>query len=527
MRVLTTALAALGVVLSPHIVAFAQPVQAPAMSVPRVIKISGEFRPSEGQRRTPIEVVTVAIYAEETGGAPLWEETQTINMGPSGSYTLLLGATTEDGVPMHVFAGEARWIEMTWARPGEQPGPRTRLTSVPYALRASDAETLGGKPASAYQLAPEPGERVTSSVVMATAADGPSVVNPGTVDFLAKYVNGTDVGNSNVYESSGRVGVNTATPRDIVHSSFTNTDGALTGFAVQNLGNTATSYSGMLFYDQNGATAQFQGFNNVTHEYRINNIARNGSSAFDGSINFMVGSTSRLLVTSNGNIGIGVATPANKLVVAGDVGISGGGDFRPLGTIDDGVRWVNASGAILAHMHRWGAGDDRLYVTNASGSNLTGVYLDVGATSWTSTSDERLKSNIEPVTGLLGKIKNIRVVGYDMALLSVDETGNKVAVDHRRTESRAAARREIGSIAQDWLPYFPELVVIPKSAGQHYGLNYDRIGVVALGAVKELDELVARKDAEIQVLSARITALEQLLQQLMAPALNQLQAKQQ
>ena len=60
----------------------------------------------------------------------------------------------------------------------------------------------------------------------------------------------------------------------------------LTGLAVQNLGNTATSYSGMLFYDQNGALGQFQGFNNVTHEYRINNIASSPRS-----INFMTGST--------------------------------------------------------------------------------------------------------------------------------------------------------------------------------------------------------------------------------------------
>ena len=77
----------------------------------------------------------------------------------------------------------------------------------------------------------------------------------------------------------------------------------MTGLAVQNLGNTATSYSGMLFYDQNGALGQFQGFNNVTHEYRINNIATSPS------INFMTGSVSRFLVAPNGNIGIGTTTP--------------------------------------------------------------------------------------------------------------------------------------------------------------------------------------------------------------------------
>src|SRR5262249_43626541 len=56
------------------------------------------------------------------------------------------------------------------------------------------------------------------------------------------------------------------------------------------------------------ALTQFQGYNNSTHEYRINNIAKSGGQ-FDGSINFMTGSTSRFFVGSNGNIGIGTTTP--------------------------------------------------------------------------------------------------------------------------------------------------------------------------------------------------------------------------
>ena len=47
------------------------------------------------------------------------------------------------------------------------------------------------------------------------------------------------------------VGLGTTTPFDMFHVRFTNTGGNFTGLAVQNLGNTATSYSGMLFYDQN------------------------------------------------------------------------------------------------------------------------------------------------------------------------------------------------------------------------------------------------------------------------------------
>jgi hypothetical protein len=55
---------------------------------------------------------------------------------------------------------------------------------------------------------------------------------------------------------------------------------------------------------------QFQGFNNTTHEYRINNIAAGGS------INFMLGGTSRFLVTSFGNIGIGTTSPSAILDVS-------------------------------------------------------------------------------------------------------------------------------------------------------------------------------------------------------------------
>ena len=142
------------------------------------------------------------------------------------------------------------------------------------------------------------------------------MVLPGTTNFLAKYVNGADVGNSAVYETPtatcrpGRSGSARRRRPTQLHLRFTNPNGAITGLAVQNLGNTATSYSGMLFYDQIGALGQFQGFNNVTHEYRINNIASSGS------INFMTGSMSRFFVAPNGNIGIGTTAPSANLDVS-------------------------------------------------------------------------------------------------------------------------------------------------------------------------------------------------------------------
>ena len=62
---------------------------------------------------------------------------------------------------------------------------------------------------------------------------------------------------------------------------------------------------------------QFQGFNNVTHEYRINNIARvTPGGAYNGSINFMLGGASKFIVAPNGNIGIGTTSPAALLEVS-------------------------------------------------------------------------------------------------------------------------------------------------------------------------------------------------------------------
>jgi len=107
----------------------------------------------------------------------------------------------------------------------------------------------------------------------------------GTPNFLAKYVNGADVGNSGVFEAADNsIGLGTTTPFDRLHIRYDNNTGDFTGLAVQNTNGGALAYSGMLFYDHTNALTQFQGYNNSTHEYRINNIAKSGGQ-FDGSIN--------------------------------------------------------------------------------------------------------------------------------------------------------------------------------------------------------------------------------------------------
>ena len=247
-------------------------------------------------------------------------------------------------MPADLFASsEPRWLGVQVLSPGTSEQARTLLTSVPYAvkaLKASDADSLGGLPASAYQLAGGIHAAAGGQGQGGNLISAPIVpLSSGTIGAIGKFTSATDLGNSIMFESAGRIGVGTATPLDFLHVPFTNTNGAMTGIAVQNLGSSATSYSGMLFYDQTGALGQFQGFNNSTHEYRINNIATSGS------INFMLASTSRLLVQSGtGNVGISETNPAYRL----DVNHPGGLGARVKSTGGFSALDIDASNADAA-----------------------------------------------------------------------------------------------------------------------------------------------------------------------------------
>src|SRR5579883_2163216 len=71
-------------------------------AVPRLVRISSTFHPLNGSATSPIEGATLSIYATETGGTALWQETQNIAVDSDGHYSLLLGSTRNDGIPMEL-----------------------------------------------------------------------------------------------------------------------------------------------------------------------------------------------------------------------------------------------------------------------------------------------------------------------------------------------------------------------------------------------------------------------------------------
>lgn len=76
------------------------------------------------------------LFASATDPTSLWSETQAAVTLVDGVYSVELGATTP--LDAALLAGAERWLEVRVN--GEALGPRQRLLSVPYALRAQSLD---------------------------------------------------------------------------------------------------------------------------------------------------------------------------------------------------------------------------------------------------------------------------------------------------------------------------------------------------------------------------------------------------
>ena len=498
----------------------------PAPPAERVIRMNGALPEAAGQQ----VAVHFALYDAESGGHQLWQETQTLSIDASGQFTAFLGATSLDGLPLEAFAtGAPRWLETS--RPGGSAAPRTLPAAVPHAVvaaTAANATTLAGRPASDFQLTATARRRSNGPALDATATgdlDAGSL-NSGTVNYLGKFTNSVDLGNSQLFDTGFNIGLGTVSPLDKFHVQFTNSAGSQTGLAVQNLGNTTSSYSGMLFYDHTGALRQFQGYNNGTGEYRINNISPTGS------INFMIGGTSRFKVATNGDVGVGETSPTYPLDVlhTGATGLrvrsssgysvidvdAADGDAA-LRFVGNGVyQWLlhNRPADNVFEIWRMNGGGSTLRIRPDTGyvgigpvdpvdrlqvdgnMRLFGCLMNFSGTvvAGACSSDARFKRDVTPFPSLLDRFARLTPVNY---FWKADEFPNK----HFGTD------RTWGLIAQDVQAVFPELVA--TDADGFLTVDYSRLPLMTVQAVKELK-------AENDDLKRRLTALESTLEALAA-----------
>lgn len=179
--------------------------------VPRLVNFSGTATDALGKPIAGVSGATFSIYKDQSGGIPLWLETQNVQADAKGKFTVQLGSTKPDGLPLDLFtSGEARWLGVRINSGDEQP--RVLLLSVPYALKAADADTLGGKPASAFLQALQPGTEGGNP-----GAQGPQVLPPnvhgnGVPNYLPVWTAKNTIGESTLFQSGSNIGIGTTAP---------------------------------------------------------------------------------------------------------------------------------------------------------------------------------------------------------------------------------------------------------------------------------------------------------------------------
>jgi hypothetical protein len=233
--------------------------------VPPYVNFSGGLTDVNGKPMTGVAGVTFFLYKDSQGGAPLWMETQNVYPDKSGHYRAMLGSTTSSGLPSDiVIAGQARWLGVQVQ--GQEEQPRVLLVAVPYALKAGDAQTIGGLPPSAFVLtvpastgaSPAANNTATTTSSTAPPPASPVTTSGGTVNALPLWTTSTNIQSSAVSQtgsgSTAKIGIGTTTPGATLHvKGAANIQGVLTAPAT----GTATSGGGKASQAQDFVASSF------------------------------------------------------------------------------------------------------------------------------------------------------------------------------------------------------------------------------------------------------------------------------
>ncbi|MFZ0286467.1 MAG: hypothetical protein WAL32_14650, partial [Terriglobales bacterium] len=238
--------------------------------------------------------ITFSLYNNARGGEPLWAETQNVQLDSTGHYSVYLGITQANGVPISLFStGQAHWLGV---KPqGQAEEPRVFLVSVPYAMKAGDAATVGGLPPSAFVLAAPGGtsDAASGSSPSAPSAE-PTPAGTGTQNYIPIWTDNTgDLGNSVLYQlgtgASAKIGINETKPlftldvngEELMRGLF---EMATTGFATASQG-----------FISNPLNLESSAYNSSTKKYTLNHFqwqaepAGNDTTSPGATLNLLYG----------------------------------------------------------------------------------------------------------------------------------------------------------------------------------------------------------------------------------------------
>jgi hypothetical protein len=109
----------------------------PEAGAPTRVNYQGYLTDSAGAPLTGKHDLTLGIYAAESGGSPLWEDTFSDVAVTGGYFSVVLGSNAAKPLAASVFNSAETWLQVTID--GSTSLPRQPIDAVPYALQAQQA----------------------------------------------------------------------------------------------------------------------------------------------------------------------------------------------------------------------------------------------------------------------------------------------------------------------------------------------------------------------------------------------------
>ncbi len=106
---------------------------------PQLVSYQGTLTDDTGAPVTGLHTLTFAVYPESLAAPPgLWSETHAAVQVSGGLFNVILGEHAS--FPSTMFSSPNRWLGIT-VDDGPEMAPRSRMTSVPWAMRAAVADS--------------------------------------------------------------------------------------------------------------------------------------------------------------------------------------------------------------------------------------------------------------------------------------------------------------------------------------------------------------------------------------------------
>lgn len=184
---------------------------------------------------------------------------------------------------------------------------------------------------------------------------------------------------------------------------------------------------------------------------------------------------------------VGISGPS------GSISFGGGSGASILGCSTSGILNLNASQSI-----NFGIGSKSVVTLSETAKSFTSLY-NMKAPAFLTTSDARLKANVESLSELYSKLEDVNAVSYTLSTENTTDKSVAAEKDSQANQKIEDNRTHFGFIAQEIQEIFPNLVVEDEEG--MLAIDYTGFIPLLVEAYKDLTKKVKEQEEIISEMS--------------------------